>query len=80
VELRQSADEKRVQELQRLIAAADTTPMAVEEWWPDGLAVGSVQFWSQRPEHEINADLRRLVAEVLVDPSTSAVVKTDWRF
>ena len=79
VELRQPSDERRIAELRGLITAAETMPIVSEDWWPDGMAAGSVQFWSQRPEAEINADLRRLIRAVTVDPSTSTVVETAWR-
>lgn len=78
-DLRQHTDEMRISELQGLITSAEAMPSAMEEWWPDGLAAGSVQFWSQRPQVEINADLRRVIKAVVVDPSSCAVVRTVWR-
>lgn len=78
MELRQPADDQRIAELRGLIAAADTMPDVVEDWWPGGLAAGSVQFWSQRPEAEINADLRRLIRWVPVDPRTGKAGNPAW--
>jgi DNA invertase Pin-like site-specific DNA recombinase len=78
-DLRQQADEMRITELRSLIISAEAMPEVVEDWWPDGLAAGSIQFWSQRPQAEINADLRRIIRAVVVDPGSGAVVKTVWR-
>jgi DNA invertase Pin-like site-specific DNA recombinase len=78
-DLLQPSDRRRMTELQGLIAAADAVPQVAEDWWPDGLGAGSVQFWTQRPEAEINRDLRRLIAAVPVDPGTNAVGEPVWR-
>lgn len=77
-DLRQPADEARIAELRSLIAAAEQTPAAAEDWWPGGLAAGSVQFWTQRDEAEINADLRRLIRWVPVDPRTGEAGNPAW--
>lgn len=77
-EMQQDADRLRIQELQGLIAAAAAMPDLIEDWWPEGLAAGSLQFWTGRPEHEINADLRRLVRAAIVDPATKTLVRIDW--
>lgn len=78
-DLLQPADRRRITELQGLIAAADAVPNVMEDWWPQGVAAGSVQFWTQRPEEEINRDLRRLIAAVPVDPVTGNVGEPAWR-
>lgn len=77
-EMRQPADNVRILELHQLIAAAATTPAPVEDWWPGGLAAGSLQFWTGRPEDEINADLRRLIRAAVVDPDAKALVRVEW--
>lgn len=79
VDLLQPTDRRRMSELRGLIASAEVMPDAVADWWPDGLAAGSVQFWSRRPETEINADLRRLITAVMVDPRSGWVAETVWR-
>jgi hypothetical protein len=53
-------------------------PEPVEDWWPDGLAAGSLQFWSQRPETEINADLSRIIRAAVVSPQTGQLARVDW--
>lgn len=78
MELRQPSDARRIADLQSLIQAAEQMPEMVEEWWPDGIAVGSVQFWSQRSEPDINADLRRLIRWVPVDPRSGEVGEPAW--
>lgn len=78
-ELRQLADDRRVQELRGLLATAATVPDFAEDWWPDGLAAGSLQFWTGRPEMEINRDLRRLIDRAVVDPSTKQILAIHWR-
>lgn len=77
-DIRQPADEQRIQELEGLMAAAAGVPALVEDWWPDGLSVGSLQFWSERPEQEINADLSRIMRAAIVDLTNGAVVRVDW--
>jgi DNA invertase Pin-like site-specific DNA recombinase len=78
VEMRQQSDNRRILELRELIAQAAQYPGVVEDWWPDGMAVGSLQFWAGREESDINADLRRIIRAAVVDPKSKALVRVEW--